>query len=121
MGAAMKKAILMLSMSLDGFFEGPNGELDWHLVDKELHQHFNDVLGAMSAFLDGRVTHELMAEYWPAAGQDPESSPTEVEFSRIWCDMPKFVFSRTLEHADWNTTIVSEVVPDEIRAMKAEA
>ena len=43
-----------------------------------------------------------------------------VEFARIWRDMPKIVFSRTLEHADWNTTIVRDVVVSEIVALKAQ-
>ena len=43
-----------------------------------------------------------------------------VEFARIWRDMPKFVFSRTLERADWNTTIVREVVPEEIQKLKEQ-
>ena len=43
-----------------------------------------------------------------------------VEFARIWRDMPKIVFSRTLERADWNTTVVGEVVPEEIRELKAQ-
>ena len=51
----------MMSVSLDGFFEGPHGELDWQLVDDELLGHFNDWLGQAGAFLDGRVTYELMA------------------------------------------------------------
>ena len=59
----MRKIVLMLSVSLDGFFEGPNRELDWQLVDDELHEHFNEVLGTMGAFLSGRVTYELMAEF----------------------------------------------------------
>ena len=37
----------MLSVSLDGFFDGPNHELDRQLVDDELHRQFNEVLGAM--------------------------------------------------------------------------
>ncbi len=110
----------MTSVSLDGFFEGPDHDLSWHLVDEELHTHMNEQLGAMSAFLAGRVTHELMADVWPTADADPESPAPMVEFARIWRDMPKIVFSRTLERPDWNTTIVREVVPDEIRAMKAE-
>jgi dihydrofolate reductase len=108
----------MLSVSLDGYFEGPGGELDWHLVDEEVHAHFNEVLGAMSAFLDGRVMYEQMAEFWPTADAGPQSSPAVVEYARIWRDMPKFVYSRTLERADWNTTIVREVDPDEIRRLQ---
>jgi hypothetical protein len=44
-----------MSVSLDGFIEGPNRELDWHLVDDELHSHVNGELGRMGAFLEGRV------------------------------------------------------------------
>jgi dihydrofolate reductase len=43
-----------------------------------------------------------------------------VEFARIWRDMPKIVFSRTLERADWNATVVRDVVPEEIRELKAQ-
>ncbi len=62
-----------------------------------------------------------MAGYWPTADADPAASATTVEFARIWRDMPKIVYSRTLQHADWNTTIVREVVPEEVRELKAGA
>ena len=116
----MRKIVVMLSVSLDGFFAGPDGELDWHLVDDELHSHFNAELRGMSAFLDGRVSYELMAEFWPTADRDPNSSAPMVEFAGIWRDMPKLVYSTTLQRADWNTTVVRDVVPEEVRALKAE-
>ena len=74
----MRKVIWMMSVSLDGFFEGPNRELDWHLVDNELHTHFNDELRSMGAFLEGRVTYELMASYWPTADEDPMFGPSDM-------------------------------------------
>ena len=115
-----RKIVFMMSVSLDGFFEGPDRELDWQLVDVELHQHFNEWLATAGAFLDGRVTYELMAGYWPTADQDPGASAPVIEFARIWRDMPKIVFSRTLEQAGWNTTIVREVDPEEIQRLKAQ-
>jgi len=114
----MREIILMMSVSVDGYFERPDRRIDWHMVDEELHAHFNEELAAMSAFLDGRVTYEGMAEFWPTADRDPESSPAMVEFARIWRDMPKYVYSRTLESADWNTTIVRDVVVDEVRQLQ---
>lgn len=114
----MRKLILMMSVSLDGLFEGPDHELDWQLIDEEIHAHFNEELGAMSAFLGGRVTYELMAGYWPAADQDPSSTHVIKEFSKIWREMPKIVFSRTLESVEWNTTIMREVDPEEINRLK---
>jgi dihydrofolate reductase len=109
-----------MSVSLDGYMEGPNRELDWQLVDDELHRHFNEQLGAMGAFLDGRVTYELMADFWPTADADPASTVPMVEFARIWRDMPKIVFSKTLERAGWNTTVMRDVVPEQIMELKAQ-
>lgn len=116
----MRKIVFMMSVSLDGFIEGPDRQIDWHMVDDELHSHFNEQARAMGAFLDGRVTYELMAGFWPTADSDPSSTGSMVEFAGIWRDMPKIVFSRTLERADWNTTIVRDVVVEEIMALKAQ-
>ncbi|MFF3657416.1 dihydrofolate reductase family protein [Streptomyces olivochromogenes] len=116
----MRRIVLMMSVSLDGFIEGPNREIDWHRVDAELHQHFNEEVRKLGGLLEGRVTHELMTEFWPTADQDPDGTAETVEFAGIWRDIPKYVYSRTLERADWNTTIVRDVVPDEVRALKEQ-
>jgi dihydrofolate reductase len=116
----VRKIVVMMSVSVDGFFEGPSREIDWHLVDDELHDHFNDVANGMSAFLNGRVLYELMVAFWPTADRDPKSSRPVREFSRIWRDKPKLVFSKTLEHADWNTTIVRELDSHAIERLKRE-
>lgn len=116
----MRKIIWMVSASVDGYMEGPNREIDWHMVDDELHRHLNGWLAAAGSFLEGRVTYELMAEFWPTAAQDPTATPTIVEFAHIWRDMPKIVYSRTLERADWNATVVHEVVPAEVLALKGQ-
>ncbi len=116
----MRKIIWTTSVSVDGFMEGPNHEIDWHTVDDEFFRHQVGWLGGAGGFLEGRVTYELMAEFWPTADQDPAAPPTVVEFARIWRDMPKVVYSRTLERADWNTTVIHDVVPAEVLALKAE-
>lgn len=116
----MRKVILMMQVSLDGFIEGPDRDLSWHRVDDELHSHFNEELRTMGAFLDGRVTYELMADYWPTADQDPSSTDPEIEFARIWRDMPKIVYSRTLAEAGWNTEVVRDVVAEDIVQLKEQ-
>jgi len=115
----MRRVVLLISISLDGFIEGPNREIDWHVVDDELHRHFNDELRDAGAFLDGRVTYELMAAAWPTADADPTAPAPAVEFARIWRAMPKIVYSRTLARADWNTTVVREVVSQDVLDLKA--
>lgn len=119
MTEAQRKIIVTTSVSLDGFVEGPNREIDWHVVDRELHAHFNENLKRMGAFLEGRVMHELMAQVWPHMGQNAAATPEELEYAGIWLNMPKIVYSRTLRRADWNATIVRDVVPEEVRALKA--
>lgn len=116
----MRNIIFMMSVSVDGFMEGPDREIDWHMVDEELHTHFNEELAGMSAFLEGRVTYELMEGFWPTADQDPGAGRTMVEFAAIWRDMPKIVFSRTLKAAGENTKLLPEVVPEEIRSLTAQ-
>jgi dihydrofolate reductase len=117
----MRKVILFVQVSLDGFFEGPKKELDWNMVDDELHAHILEELRPMGAFLSGRITYELMAGYWPAADADPESTPFVKEFAPIWREMPKVVYSKTLTSAGWNTTIARDVVPGEVEELKRGA
>ncbi|MCQ9133901.1 dihydrofolate reductase family protein [Streptomyces hilarionis] len=116
----MRKIVLMMSTSLDGYIEGPGRDISWHRVDEELHRHFNTYIRGLGGLLSGRTTYELMAGYWPTADADPDASPVEAEFAGIWREMPKTVYSRTLERADWNTTIVREVVPEEVLALKRQ-
>ncbi|MEV0533916.1 dihydrofolate reductase family protein [Kitasatospora sp. NPDC050463] len=115
----MRKIILFMSISLDGFIEGPDHDIGWHRVDDELHTYLNRELARMGGFVSGRVTHQLMADFWPTADQDPDISAPMAEFAGIWRAMPKTVFSRTLQHADWNTTIVREVTPATVAALTA--
>ncbi|MHB9859383.1 dihydrofolate reductase family protein [Streptomyces sp. YIM S03343] len=118
----MRKIVLTMSVSLDGYIEGPGHDISWHRVDEELHRYINEDLRPMGAFLNGRVTHELMAAFWPTADADPELDPAMAEFAGIWREMPKYVYSRTLPEgpAEWNTTIVGDVVPEEVEALKAQ-
>jgi dihydrofolate reductase len=116
----MRKIILHISVSLDGYFARPDGELDWNLVDDELHTHFNEQLGEMSAFIMGRVTYELMAAAWSPADTDPSSTGPMVEFAGIWRRMPKIVYSRTLDEAAApDATVRREVDAEEIAALKS--
>lgn len=116
----MRKLILWMMVSIDGFIEGPSRELDWQVVDEELHSFYNDELREMGAFLNGRRTYEVMVDFWPTADTDPSNPPYVVEFAQIWKNMPKVVFSRTLEKVDWNTTLVSDNVAEEVSKLKAQ-
>ncbi len=121
-GGEGRRVVLWMGVSLDGFIEGPHREIDWHRVDDELHRYMNEELGRAGAFLSGRVTHELMAGFWPTADADPANAGTVAEFAAIWREKPKILYSTTLPagEAAWNTTIVPRVDPAEVAALKAQ-
>ncbi len=116
----MRKIIYSMSISLDGFIEGPDHDIGWHRVDEELHRHFNEQIAALGGFLHGRVVHELMAEFWPTADEDPANAGAVADFAVIWRNMPKYVYSRTLDHVDWATEVLHDVVPEDVRALKEQ-
>ena len=66
---SMRKVILSEMISLDGFFAGPNGEIDWHIVDEEFNQYAINLLNIVDTILFGRVTYQLFEGYWPALHQ----------------------------------------------------
>jgi dihydrofolate reductase len=117
----VRKIIWTMSVSVDGYMERPNREIDWHMVDDELHRHMNGWLGRAGGFLEGRVTYELMEEFWPTADEDPGAPPTIVDFAQIWRDTPKVVYSRTLKAVGGNAIVVHHVVPADVLALKAQA
>jgi dihydrofolate reductase len=114
-----RRVILWMQQTVDGFFEGPNGEFDWPIVLPEMNQFFNDKARTLGAFLYGRKVFEMMAGFWPTADQHADT-PQTAEFARIWKPMPKFVFSRTLDRADWNTTVLGGDLVEEVSRLKEQ-
>ena len=107
----MRKVIVSNLMSLDGFFEGPNHELDWFVVDEEFFAYARDMLRGVDTILFGRKTYQHMADYWPSAPAD--------EIADQMNNLPKIVFSRTLESAEWqNSTLVKSDAIAEISKSK---
>jgi dihydrofolate reductase len=111
----MRKLVIFMMVTLDGYFEGPDHEIDWHNVDAEFNENAVDMLSHAGVLLFGRVTYQLMVNYWPtemALRDDP------IVAERM-NSLPKVVFSRTLEKVEWNNTrLVKENAAEEIMKMK---
>jgi dihydrofolate reductase len=113
----MRKVIFQMMVTLDGFFEGPMKEIDWHVVDEEFNEYAIDLLNNVDALLFGRVTYELMASYWPT----PEAIANDPIVADKMDNLPKIVFSKTLERVDWkNTRLVKEHAAEEISKLKQQ-
>ena len=116
----MRKVIFSIPISLDGYIEGPQRELDWVIADDDLHDYFSNLLEKADLMLCGRVTYELMVNYWPTATTDPSLPKGMVRFANTINPMQKIVFSKTLKNAGWNTQVADALIPGEIRKMKAQ-
>jgi len=117
----MRKVLLSNLVTLDGFFAGPKGELDWHIVDEEFNQYAIDLLSKVDALLFGRVTYQLMADYWPAAATNPSTPKSDLEIADKMNNLPKIVFSKTLQEVKWiNSRLVKDNIAEEISKMKQQ-
>ncbi|MFZ0417639.1 MAG: dihydrofolate reductase family protein [Candidatus Sulfotelmatobacter sp.] len=109
----MRKVIVSNLVSLDGFFEGVNKELDWHVVDEEFHAYAKDMLRKADTLLFGAATYEVMAAYWPTAPSD--------EIADRMNGLSKIVFSKTLKKVDWNNSrLVSTSIQEEVSKLKQQ-
>jgi dihydrofolate reductase len=115
----MRKLIYSSMVSLDGFVARPNGDLDWVLVDEELHTFINNQQQEMGLCCYGRGMYEVL-RYWETADQDPTLPAFEVEFARIWQKTPKIVFSSTLDEVQGNTRLVRGDAVEGVRRLKQQ-
>lgn len=104
-------------ITLDGFFEGPNQDISWHNVDEEFNQFAIEQTSSLGTILFGRKTYEVMASYWPtesAIKDDPA-------VAGLMNSVPKIVFSRTLQKAEWNNSrLIKDNIAEEILKLKKQ-
>ena len=115
----MRKLIYSMGVSLDGFVAGPGGNIDWSVPDEELHRFHNQQTGEIGVHLCGRRLYEVMT-YWETADQDPSAADYELEFARLWQELPKIVFSKTLDSVEGNARLVRDGLAGEVANLKEQ-
>jgi dihydrofolate reductase len=110
----MKKIVLDLAVSLDGFIEGPNGEIDWCIMDDDMD--FEGFLASIDTIFYGRVSYDMWGNYQPAA----DATPAE---KTMWATVharKKFVFSREIRQDDKASFIKPDDLVKEVNAIKQQ-
>jgi dihydrofolate reductase len=101
-------------VTLDGFFSGSNGELDWFVQDAELNKLAQQLIDSVDTILYGRVTYQMMAGYWPQASGS---------FADRTNRLSKLVFSTTLDETPWgewdNAKRFDGALADEVAKLKS--
>ncbi|MFD1385812.1 dihydrofolate reductase family protein [Oceanobacillus sp. FSL W7-1293] len=119
----MRKLVLFLHASLDGFVEGPNGEMDigWVSYDADLENHAKEILSTADTVIWGRGTYQMMHSYWPSVPSNPSASEYERNHAEWIEKTDKIVFSTTLEEVEWNNSrLVKEEAEEEIKKLKQQ-
>jgi len=124
----MRKLILSMQMTLDGFSTGPNGEMDYlppftdENLWRDLHEEMWKNLEAADTFILGRKTYQIWENYWPAAASNPQSSINDKRFSRYAEETQKIVISNTLDTVEWkNTKLITDNIAEEIQKLKQQS
>src|SRR6476620_7651534 len=114
----MRKVIVSNLVSLDGYFEGPNKELDWFVVEEGFFDYVREMFTTVDTILFGRVTYQMMESYWPNSTDNDPIITTRMN------TLPKIVFSKTLEKVEWgkwnNARLIKENIAEEVKKMKQE-
>lgn len=107
----MKKLLSHMHVSLDGFAGGPNGEMDWILHDHEMFDFVKTLTDLADTALYGRVTWQMMEDYWPTAGDKPNASQHDKDHSSWYLAVDKMVISNSMKgEKKAKTTFVDDPV-----------
>jgi dihydrofolate reductase len=109
----MKKVILDLAVTLDGFIEGPNSEIDWCIMDDDMD--FDGFLSGIDTIFYGRVSYDAWGNFQP----DRDASPTEQEIWKEVHTKHKFVFS-SQSRQDERATFISADIADKVTEIKQQ-
>jgi dihydrofolate reductase len=118
----MRKVILFMHASLDGFVAGPNGEMDWIIYDEELQNYATEVHRTVDTVLYGRMTYQMMAGFWSNLPESLLGSKYHVEHARWLENATKIAFSKSLDQVEWkNSRLVKENIAEEISTLKQQS
>ncbi|MBF0737505.1 dihydrofolate reductase [Staphylococcus arlettae] len=109
-----RKVILNLAVTLDGFIEGPNGEIDWCIMEDDMQ--FDKFLEQIDTILFGRKSYDLWTEYQPNSNT-PQS---EYHMWKLMQNTHKYVFSRTLQYSNPTTTYINNHIANTVNHLKAQ-
>ncbi|WP_308639714.1 dihydrofolate reductase family protein [Paenibacillus silvisoli] len=109
-----RRIILDLAVTLDGFIEGKNGEIDWCIMDPDMG--FTDFLNQIDTIFYGRKSYEMWGTYTPSA----DVSADETELWAAVHSKEKVVFSRTRTSTDDHAVMISDNIQEEVMKLKAK-
>src|SRR5581483_8318585 len=110
----MRKLIAAMNMTLDGFCDHTA-----MMADDEIHEHYNELLSNADTLIYGRITYQLMENYWPSVVKNPTGNKPIDDFAVLINNICKIVFSHTLQNVEWkNARLAKRNIKEEILELK---
>lgn len=114
----MRKVSVLNRVSIDGFYAGPKGEIDWFIHEAEVEKAAHELM-APDTLLMGRVTYQMFESYWPPVARDPNAPEDARVIANELNELTKVVFSTTLEEVTWvNSRLVKGDMTKEVSRLK---
>jgi dihydrofolate reductase len=117
----MRTITMFNRVSVDGFYAAADGSIDWFIPDPHVDRAVHETGGKPYTVLFGRVTYQLFESHWPKAAADPDAPEQARKLGKELTEMPKVVFSRTLNKVGWaNSELVKGDLVQEVKRRKQE-
>jgi dihydrofolate reductase len=119
----MRKLVVSMNVTVDGYMAGVNWELDWHFEcwSREMADTLCEQLSRSDTILLGRVTYNAMAQYWPAKCGDPGCRGEDFAFANMMNSYTKVVFSNTITSATWhNSKVIKGNIQKKVAKLKQQ-
>jgi dihydrofolate reductase len=115
----MAELFLQISISLDGYIEDRDHDIEWMTSDTSFDAMATATLQSIDGMIFGRKAHALLAEFWPAAGHAKDASAHLVEQARLMNALPKYVLTHGAERTGWANS--HAITAEDVPRLKAEA
>src|SRR3954467_5442963 len=117
----MRRLVLFMHVSVDGFVAGLNGEMGWIHVDEDMFEYAGQQTDEADTALYGRVTYQIMDSYWPTAADQPNATKHDIQHSQWYNSVEKIVLSRTMQDTGLKkVSLVHDNLHEEITKRKQQ-
>jgi dihydrofolate reductase len=115
----MSDLFLQVAVSLDGYIEDANGDIDWMVFDASVDPYATQTLESIDGMILGRKAHALLATFWPGAAETEGATAQLLAQTRLMNALPKYVLTHGEETTGWANSRAIGV--EDVPRLKREA
>ena len=115
----MAELFVQIAVSIDGYIEDANKNIDWMEFDKSYDPVVTATLQSIDGMIFGRRAHALLHRFWPSAASSEGATADLIEQARLMNELPKYVLTHGTETTGWNNSHAIRI--EDLPRLKREA